>query len=328
MVSMPKGPERGAAITKRAVVFLAGVLLIGEAAVSLRYSGSIGLLMMVSTAGLGAFVFRGIQAFARDAANSNDSEVSLIDSATGLPTRPQLIDALSRDIARSERYSHSLTLAVVRVSQYQETKASWGNGTARLAVDHVAETLRRITRTSDFLCRLDEGTFAVVLLQCSGRQAALFGDRLSLAVSNRPLKAASTVKVPLYVGVEVNALEYDATRYRGPLEFLSVAGGDVVTQRPVRSMGGPGMGSGGRGSMAADPRGLRQQLVKDYYPGGEMKGFADAYKEARNRNRHAGSRGCWRLAVGGWPLATSPFRPGMPSGFGPCATWARRLRAR
>jgi hypothetical protein len=43
-----------------------------------------------------------------------------------------------------------------------------------------------------------------------------------------------------------------------------------------------------RSAAAADPRGLRQQLVKDYYPGGEMKDFAEAYREARNRNRHAG----------------------------------------
>ena len=34
---------------------------------------------------------------------------------------------------------------------------------------------------------------------------------------------------------------------------------------------------------------MRQQLVKDYYPeGGEVKDFAEAYRKARNRNRHAG----------------------------------------
>ena len=191
---------------------------------------------------------------------------------------------VARDIARCERYSHSLTLAVVRISQFEEMRAWWGDATARIAVAHVAETLKRITRASDFLSRLDESTFAVLLLQCSGRQAALYGDRVSLAVSNRPLSSASNVKVPLYVGVEVNALEYDSTRFRGPLEFLSVAGGDVSTAPAIRRVMHPGQ----RAALAADTRSLRQQLVKDYYPGGEMKDFADAYKEARNRTRHAG----------------------------------------
>ena len=279
-VDIPKGPGRGAAVTRRAIVAAGMVLLVGEATVAIRFSGQTGLFMMAATAGLSAFTYRGVQTL--DASDPGDRDTaSDIDDRTGLPGLQQLIDTLSRDIARSERYSHALTLAVIRISQYEEMKASWGDGTARLAIEHVAETLGRITRTSDFLCRLDESSFAVILLQCSGRQAGLFGDRLSLAVSNRPLKSTSNVKVPLYVGVEVNALEYDATRFRGPLEFLSLAGGDVVPERPARTQTA-------RVAMVADPRGLREQLVKDYYPGGEMRDFAEAYREARSRNRHAG----------------------------------------
>ncbi len=281
IVEIPEGPERRYAVTRRAVVALGLVLLLAEGVVALEYSGTMGLILMASTAGLSAFVFQGVSALSpshREA--SGDREDATIDRATGLPTRVQLIDTLSRDIARSERYSHALTLAVVRISQFDEMRASWGAGTAKLAIEHVVETLGRITRASDFVARLDESTFAAILLQCSGRQAGLYADRLALAVSNRPLKSTSSVKVPLYVGVEVNAVEYDATRFRGPLDFLSVAGGDLVPERPRALPSQRGV--------TADSRGLRQQLVKDYYPGGEMKDFADAYKEARNRNRHAG----------------------------------------
>ena len=288
LVTLPSGPRRSAAITMRVGVALAVTLVIAEAAVWLRFSPNIGLLMMASTAGLGAFVFRGMRPMPQ-AEGGSAGGPSATDQETGLPTRQLLIDHLSRDIARSERYSHSLTLAVIRISQYEETRSSWGLATARHSVGHVAETLRRITRASDFLCRLDESSFAVILLECSGHQARTFADRVSLAVSNRPLKAAVSVKVPLYVAVEVNALEYDSSRFRGPLEFLSFAGGEVVTARPARrSAGAAAAGAGRRVSLAADPRSLRQQLVKDYYPGGEMKGFADAYRDARNRNRRAG----------------------------------------
>jgi diguanylate cyclase (GGDEF)-like protein len=285
LVAIPKGPERRMAIVRRAVLALGVILLISEAAVTFRYSGPLGLVLMASTAGLGAFVYAGLEAIQYRANPREDRDDPMVDRNTGLPTRQQLIDTLARDIARCERYSHALTLAVVRVSQFDELKNSWGEATGRLAIDHVSETLKRITRASDFLCRLDESCFAVVLLQCSGRQAALYADRVSLAVSNRPLNSASNVKVPLYVGVDINALEYDSTRFRGPLEFLSVAGGDVSTFVPMRRTSVP---PGQRAALAADTRSLRQQLVKDYYPGGEMKDFADAYREARNRNRHAG----------------------------------------
>lgn len=267
---------------RRAALALAAILLVGEVVVAVRYSGSVGTLMIVSTAGLGAVLYRGIQSLSSRPVSDDDIlRAPLVDAETRLPTRQHLIDTLSRDIARSQRYSHSLTLAVVRISQFDELRSSWGAGTATQAVHHVADTLRRVTRASDFLARLDEGRFAVVLLECSGRQSALFADRLMLAVSNRPLKSTAKVKVPHYVGVEVSALEYDASRYRGPLEFLSLAGGDVVTERP-RAV------PGHRAAMAADPRSLREQLVRDYYPNGEVKDFADAYREARGRNRHAG----------------------------------------
>ena len=285
LVAIPHGPQRRPAIVRRAVVALAFILLAAEAAVTIRFSGTVGLLMMVTTASLSAFVFRGIGAPGdAGAAIAGAEDRSLPVDKSGLPNRQQLIDTLARDIARCERYSHSLTLSVVRVSQFEEIKGSWGIGTANLAVDHVVETLKRITRTSDFLCRLDESSFAIVLMQCSGRQAAVYTDRLSLAVSNRPLKATSSVKVPLYVGVDVSALEYDATRYRGPLEFLSVAGGDLAPLARSRTVPLRPQGYG----LAGDPRGLRQQLVRDYYPVGGMRDFADAYKEPRSRNRHAG----------------------------------------
>jgi diguanylate cyclase (GGDEF)-like protein len=278
-LAWPDGQFRRVVAFRRLALSLAAILLAAEAVVAIRYSGNVGMLMIISTAGLGAFLHRGLQSIGDSASESDDALLAfLFDAETRLPTRQHLIDTLARDIARSQRYSQPLTLAVVTISQFDELRAAWGAGTASQAVRHVADTLRRVTRASDFLSRIDADRFAVILLQCSERQAALFADRVSLAVSNRPLQSKARVKVPHYVGVEVTALEHDATRYRGPLDFLSVAGGDLVPERPRMR----------RGAFAGDPPGLRQQLVRDYYPGGQMPDFADANREARTRNRHAG----------------------------------------
>ncbi len=277
------GESRRVTAIRRIAIGLAALLLLGEAAVAAAYSFELGLIMLIATAGLAGIANLGLQTISGVASRASHDDVQrfLVDPETGLPNRQQLTETLARDIARCERYAHSLTLAIVRITQFEETKASWGPGMSRQAIHHVAETLARVTRASDFVAQIDEGRFAVVLLQCSGRQAALYGDRVMLAVSNRPLKSTSSVKVPLYVGVEVTALEYDSTRFRGPLEFISLAGGEVATER-VRPT--PAQ----RTALASDPRAMRQQLVKDYYPEGEVKDFADAYREARNRNRHAG----------------------------------------
>ncbi|HMO54376.1 MAG TPA: diguanylate cyclase [Tepidiformaceae bacterium] len=278
------GESRRVTAFRRIAYALGALLLISEAAVALAYSFEIAVIMFASTAGLAGLANLGIQSLGANSgrgSENDDARGFLVNPETGLPNRQQLTDTLARDIARSERYSHALTLAIVRISQFEDLKASWGASTARQAVQHVAETLGRVTRASDFVAHIDEGRFAVVLLQCSGSQAALYGDRVTLAVSNRPLKSTSNVKVPLYVGVEVSALQYDSARFRGPLEFMSLAGGDVPTERPRPARGQ-------RNALAANPGAMREQLVKDYYPDGEIMDFADAYREARNRNRHAG----------------------------------------
>ena len=282
-LAAPPGEPLRVTAARRAAVALALLLLAAELVVAFRFSGTVGAVLIASTAGLAAFAYRGLQALATASVQAEDPDAHrfLVDPETHLPNRQQLIDTLARDIARAERYRHPITLAIVRIAQYDDIRTAWGPGTAAQAVLHVAETLTRITRASDFLARLDETRFAVILLQCTGTQAFAYADRVTLAVSNRPVRSSAHLKVPLYVGVEVTALEYDAARFRGPLEFLSQAGGDLLLEsvRPPRSR---------RSALAHDPRAMRQQLVRDYYPEGEVKEFADAYREARSRSRHAG----------------------------------------
>jgi diguanylate cyclase (GGDEF)-like protein len=258
--------------------------------VVLRYSVVVGSLLIVCST-LFLLVARRLakQGAVRAAAEAerqlrSASEGFLLDTETGLPNRQHLIDQLAREIARAQRYAQEMTLSVIEVSRLRDLETAWGAATRANAVKHVAETLRRVTRTSDFLARIDDAHFAVLLTQCNATQAASFGERVSLAVSNRPLRSTSTVRVPLYVSVELTATEFQATRFRGPLDFLSAAGGDLQPapepRRPALS-GAPA--NAPRRSLAADPQALRRQLVRDYYPEGKAQDFAYAYRAQRGR---------------------------------------------
>ena len=262
-----------------------GILSFSELFVFVSLSPLAGAALAVSSVGLAAAVRQQLLGRSRAtearAAAARENAEPTVDSETRLPNRGQLIDQLVRDIARTRRYSHDLTLAVVEIARFDDFRASWGPETTRAAVLHVAETLRRVTRSSDFVARLDSARFAILLIQCDETQAGLFGDRLSLAVSNRPLRSATAVRIPLYVGVDVVATQYSGERFRGPLDFLSVAGGDVL---PETEPGAARVPARPR-TLAADPQALRRQLVRDYYPEGRADDFADAYREHRNRAR-------------------------------------------
>jgi len=282
---------------------LLALLVVGEYSVLRWLSQPVGLVLMAFTA---ALVFsttrlqrltnlvRGQQA---TEAVEKSQEAFYRDDETGLPNRQNLIETLGRDISRSIRRSEELTLAVVSISRIDSLRAAWGADIVPRAISHVSGTLLRITRNSDFLARLDEDHFAVLLVGCTDEQAAIFADRATLAVSNRPIEGAGKMRVPVYVDVEVRALQYDPARYRGPLEFLSAAGGDVAPERRrptiADAIASPRklkiVSPPVREKASADAPSLRRQLLgDDYYPGGKAPDFAEAYQSFRGKARRAG----------------------------------------
>jgi len=298
-----------------------GTLLLGELGV-LAVAPPVGVLLLGSTLGLGGVVVRGLHRLEAAATGQRreaalaEPEGMFVDLESGLPSRQNLIEQLSREIARAQRYSHDMSIITVGVAQFEGLRACWGEETAGLAAMHVARTLARVTRASDFLARIDPSHFAVVLMQCNAEQAAIFGERVSLAVSNRPLTSGSKVRVPLYVSVETNPLQYHPAKYRGPLDFLSAAGGEVMppvqerrkpaaagggrvlplvsTRLPLADGTGTSAGTGirvpqpaERSAIASDPRALRRQLMRDYYPEGKAVDFAEAYRAQRSGARKA-----------------------------------------
>lgn len=278
--------------TRTVAAGCAVVLALSEAVVVFWLSPVVGLSLVLSSTGLGLIFRRQVrdrirQAEERAAQAARESTDSSHDPDTRLPSRVLLIEQLGREIARARRQSQDLTLATIELSRYEDFRSSWGPAATHAAVLHIAETLRRVTRSADFVARLDAARFGIILAPCNEAQAAAFGDRLSLAVSNRPLPSATEVRVPLYVGVEIVATQYDAERYRGPLDFLSAAGGDLMPETVVTPGSGPAGLSRQPRSLAADPQALRRELVRDYYPDGQAQDFADAYREHRNRARRA-----------------------------------------
>jgi diguanylate cyclase (GGDEF)-like protein len=234
----------------------------------------------------------------RELARAKDRTVdlTLTDELTGLPNRQNLIEQVARDTSRAERYGQPLTLAVVEIERFAEMGQVWGQEMADQAVQHVAETLSRITRNSDFLARLDERRFAVVLVGCERDQASAFGERVMLAVSNRPLQGRERGRLPVYASVDIQALQYDPERYRGPLDFLSAAGAEPVLgkpaiRRPERRSAEPTpeltaiteRPASSQRTRTFDPQSLRRQLVRDYYPEGKAEDFASAWGRFRQR---------------------------------------------
>jgi diguanylate cyclase (GGDEF)-like protein len=264
---------------------LLGGLGLGEAIVALAFSMPLGVGLALGTGGLVAVGKARERAAGRHGKplvnlEGDRAESVYVDAETGLPNRNQLIDQLAREIARAERYQFALTLAVVEIERLDDIEAAWGADAVARSIAHVTKTMRRVTRTSDFLSRLDQQRFAVALMQCTNEQAKKFGGRVELAVGNRPIRAGSRMRgVPVYLSVRVTTLQYDRTRLRGPLDFLSRAGGEMVIQEERT----PLPKGAARHPAPADIPGLRRDPVPTYAEDADTPDFAEAYKAFRGR---------------------------------------------
>jgi diguanylate cyclase (GGDEF)-like protein len=274
---------------------------VGETIVAFAFSMPLGILMAIGTGGLAVVGKAREQSAARHARpllniEAVENAALYVDSETGLPNRNHLLDQLSREIARADRYQQPLTLAVVELERMDDIEAGWGTDVTTRAVAHVARAMGRITRTSDFLARVDNHRFAVALMKCTGDQAKKFAERVEIAVSNRPIRGGSRMRgVPVYLSVRVTTLQYDRTRLRGPLDFLSRAGGEMVVQeeRTALPKGANRHPEKAQTPAAIAPEAplahdterlnLRRQVDRDYYPDGKAEDFADAYKAFRGK---------------------------------------------
>lgn len=187
----------------------------------------------------------------------SEHELFREDVITGLPNRRMMLDELTREMARAERYGHDLTLTVVTI--VQPDSAHTDDRFLR-AVDHVAERMKRVTRTSDFLARVDGRRFAVVLQKCTSRQARIFGERSILAIGNRPLEALPGEPEPIVVGVDVTSLQWEENRFKDAADFLAQAENPATADAVrVRAAGTSA------DAVARDARELRRRLIADAF---------------------------------------------------------------
>jgi diguanylate cyclase (GGDEF)-like protein len=276
------------------------VLVLVEFGVFQAISRPAGMALMLCTAALAFAVVRSQQLSSVVRRHETAAELEKTheafyrDDETGLPNRQNLIETLGRDISRSVRRGEELTLVVVQISRLDDLRVAWGADVGPRVVSHVAATLLRITRNSDFLARIDDDRFACILVGCKIEQAALFADRANLAVTNRPLEANGTMRVPLYAEITVRALQFDPLKFRGPLEFLSAAGGDVAPEKKTISLAERQITNARAKAASAplapgDAQSLRKQLLgEQYHPDGKAIDFAHAYQSFRDRARRVG----------------------------------------
>ena len=109
-----------------------------------------------------------------------------LSEAYDLPNRNYVLSELRREMPRARGTNSPFVLVQVSLDTISEVRQRRGDPFADRATTALVETLKRLTRNSDFLAHLGEARFCVMLVECTIEQSAVYLRRVpgTVAVSD------------------------------------------------------------------------------------------------------------------------------------------------
>jgi diguanylate cyclase (GGDEF)-like protein len=100
-----------------------------------------------------------------------------------LPNRNYVLAELRREMPRARTQNTPFVLIQLSIENLDEVRARRGDDFADRAVNALIETLKRLTRSSDFLAHLGGPRFCVMLVECTLEQSYIYLRRVPGVVS-------------------------------------------------------------------------------------------------------------------------------------------------
>lgn len=110
---------------------------------------------------------------------------AITDSLTTLHTRPVFLAALEKEIQRSERFGHPFALILLDVDRLADINARHGYGSGDRVLERIGIVVRNYFRETDWVARLIEDKFAILLPETQVENAERLADNMRATVQER-----------------------------------------------------------------------------------------------------------------------------------------------
>lgn len=106
------------------------------------------------------------------------------DSLTGAWNRRRFMELAEKEINRSQRYGHPLTVVMVDIDHFKQVNDTYGHSAGDLALVQTVTCIHNKLRATDVLGRIGGEEFALLLPETGPSEANQVAERLRQAVSN------------------------------------------------------------------------------------------------------------------------------------------------
>lgn len=106
-----------------------------------------------------------------------------LSEAYDLPNRNYVLSELRREMPRARVANSPFVLMQISLDSINEVRQRRGDEFADRATTALVETLKRLTRSSDFLSHMGEARFCVMLVECTIEESGIYLRRIPGTIS-------------------------------------------------------------------------------------------------------------------------------------------------
>lgn len=130
-------------------------------------------------------------------------KLATIDGLTELYNHRYFQETLKNQIEISKRYGQPFSLIIIDIDFFKKFNDTYGHQAGDAVLRQVAQTLKKNSRTTDFVCRYGGEEMSIILPNTTAEEALFNANRINRAVAEREfqLNATETGNVTISVGV-------------------------------------------------------------------------------------------------------------------------------
>ena len=169
----------------------------------------------------------------------HEKKMARLDPLTGVPNARYFVELTGKEIERSRRYKHPLTLAYIDCDFFKDVNDHFGHQTGDHLLRIMAQTLLRNIRGSDIIGRLGGDEFAILMPEIGETLAPQALDRLHDRLSEAMARGEWAVTFSMGVAIFLHAPDSVETLIRNAdnLMYSAKNGGKDRIQYKVFSEG-------------------------------------------------------------------------------------------
>lgn len=123
------------------------------------------------------------------------------DTITGLYRKSVITEKLDYEIARSQRYKCVFSIALIKVSNYEELCRNYDKYVADQVLREIATTFRKGVRRVDYLGRYDSEQFLFIMPETDGVKSKITAKKLLDTVKSLNFKEYPDLTIKVAIGI-------------------------------------------------------------------------------------------------------------------------------